>query len=48
MLTIAIMLFLSAAAVIVALLAASPLFRMVTLAIDSWADSLQIGPETSV
>jgi len=41
MLVIAILLLLSAIAMAVALLTASPLFRMVTLAIDSWADDVQ-------
>jgi hypothetical protein len=41
MLVIAILLLLSAVATAVAVLAASPLFRMVTLAIDSWADDVQ-------
>jgi hypothetical protein len=41
MLVIAILLLLSAVATAVALVAASPLFRSVTMAIDSWADTLQ-------
>ena len=41
MLVLAILLLLSAVATAVAVLAASPLFRMVTLAIDSWADDVQ-------
>ena len=41
MLVIAILLLLSAVATAVAVLAASPLFRMVTLAIDRWADDVQ-------
>ena len=40
MLVIAILLLFSAVAAVVAVLAASPLFRMVTLAIDSWADEV--------
>ena len=40
MLVIAILLLFSAVATVVAVLAASPLFRMVTLAIDSWADDV--------
>ena len=41
MLVIAILLLLSAVATAVAIRAASPLFRMVTLAIDRWADDVQ-------
>ena len=41
MLVIAILALLSAIAMSVAVLSASPLFRMVTLAIDSWADDVQ-------
>ena len=41
MFVIAILLLLSAVAIAVAVLAASPLFRMVSLAIDSWADDVQ-------
>ena len=41
MLVIAILILASIVATIVALIVASPLFRTVTLAVDSWADSLQ-------
>ena len=41
MLVIAILILLSAIATVVALVAASPLFRCMTMAIDSWADTLQ-------
>lgn len=41
MLLIAILLLLPTIAATVALVVASPLFRSVTMAIDSWADSLQ-------
>jgi hypothetical protein len=41
MFVIAILLLMSAVAMAVAVLAASPLFRMVSLAIDSWADDVQ-------
>ena len=41
MLVIAILILLSAIATTVALVVASPLFRSVTMAIDSWADTLQ-------
>ena len=47
MLVIAILLLLSAVTTAVAVLAASPLFRMVTLAIDSWADDVQGQARTS-
>lgn len=38
MLVIAILMLLSAIATVIALIAASPLFRMITLAVDSFAD----------
>jgi biopolymer transport protein ExbB/TolQ len=41
MLVIAILLLLSLIATAVALIAASPLFRTISLVIDSWADELQ-------
>jgi hypothetical protein len=41
MFVIAILLLASTMATIVALIVASPLFRTVSLAMDSWADSLQ-------
>ena len=40
MFVIAILLLLSAVAMALAVLAASPLFRMVSLAIDCWVDSV--------
>ena len=45
MLVIAILILMSIIATAVALVAASPLFRCVTMAIDSWADTLQGNPE---
>lgn len=45
MLVIAILVLMSVIATTVALIAASPLFRCVTMAIDSWADTLQGNPE---
>ena len=45
MFVIATLLLLSAIAAVVALIAASPLFRTVTLAIDSWSDSLRTSAE---
>jgi len=47
MFVIAILLLLSAVAMAVAVLAGSPLLRMVSLAIDSWADSVQREPRTN-
>ena len=41
MLVIAILVLMSVIATTVVLIAASPLFRCVTMAIDSWADTLQ-------
>lgn len=43
MLVIAILILLAAIATIVALIAVSPLFRTLALAIDSWAESAQGG-----
>ena len=47
MFVIAILALLSAIAMSVAALAASPLFRMVTLAIESWADDVQGQPSAN-
>ena len=41
MFVIAILILASILATIIALIVASPLFRTVTLAVDSWADTLQ-------
>jgi len=41
MLVIAILILLAAIATVVALVAASPLFRSLALAFDSWAESIQ-------
>jgi len=45
LLVIAIMLVLSVIATFIALVAASPLFRTITLALDSWSERLQIGAQ---